>query len=433
LKFQAFYHSGQQQRPKCHLFQKDAPIQLDRYFGGIMASRLFVLLSMLLLFIGLVGCGDNNNNSNSNNTGTNAGGTPNTGGSNPGNTGGGGAATTAEYIYATNAAANDQSSFTLYSLDSSTGAVTQKSTTTIPVRASLQIATDSTGTNAFVVGFEAPSPNMDIVKVDLGAGTISPFPGQMFHSVTTNEGDCCPSAIAVDPSGTTAYVGGLNDGAIHFFQVSTSTGAWNEVATYSEEFAHVYAVAIDPSGKYLYSSQRGASAVGAWSRDSSGKLTPLPGAPFDTAGLTSTVSISPDGKFLFVPHYELSSLEVFRINSDGTISQVQANIRAGNAPFLAVTDPQERFLYVSNSGTYNAEQPTISAYKFDASTGAATPIAGSPFNSPQATTIVVDPSGKYLFPTGSAVTEFSIDQTTGALTQMPNSLPAATDIKVVKH
>jgi 6-phosphogluconolactonase len=397
-----------------------------------MVSRLFVRTLPSLLLSLMIACGGNNNSSM--NTGSNNNGGVNPGGSNPGNTGGS-SSSGGEYLYAVNPAANDQSTFTIFQVDTNTGALTQKAMATIPVRDASHIALDRSGLNAFVIGGEAPGTNMDLVKVNPSSATITPLPGQTFHSAgNLSEGDCCPSALAVDPSGGTAYVGGLNDGSVHFFAVDAGGGAWTEINTYHQGGGAVYALALNPTATFLYSSQRAWSFVNGWSRDSSGKLTTLMGSPFQTSGLTSTVSISPDGKWVFVPHYELSAFDIYKLNADGTLTLAQANVAAGNAPYLAVTDPQERFLYVSNSGGYNGGPASISAFHFDSSTGAVTPLSGSPFITTQAQRLSIDPLGKFLFAPGSrTMGGFAIEQSSGALTPLASSLPNALDVALVKQ
>jgi 6-phosphogluconolactonase (cycloisomerase 2 family) len=402
-----------------------------------MKSRHFArLLPSLMLLTLLLACGGNSNNA-SNNSGSSNTPTPgssNTGGGS-GSGSGGSSSSGTEYVYGVSQAATDQSTFTLYKMDTGTGVLTKVTSATIPVRAANMILADSTGFNAYVTGFEAPSPNMDLVKVTPSSGSISPFPGETFQSVTQNEGNCCPSALAVDSSGVNTYVGGLNDGSVHFYSVDKSSGVWTEKATYRQNGAggEVYALALTPAGNFLYTSQRSASVVSGFARAADGSLTPIPGSPFNTSGLTSTVSTSPDGKWLFVPHYELAAFDIFRINSDGTLTMSQANVAAGNAPHLATTDPQERFLYVSNSGAYGgAGSPSISAYKFDATAGMATPVSGSPFVTKQAQQIVVDPSGKFLYAPAAPVEAFSIDQSTGALTPVSGSFPSEGAIAIVK-
>jgi YVTN family beta-propeller protein len=75
-----------------------------------------------------------------------------------------------------------------------------------------------------------------------------------------------------------------------------------------------------------------------------------------------------------------------------------------------------RFAYVANE-TSN----TISAYSIDASTGALTPIAGSPFAATGTTpvAVAVDPNGVYLYVANNGsndVSVYSIDAATGVLT-----------------
>jgi 6-phosphogluconolactonase (cycloisomerase 2 family) len=399
-----------------------------------MASRQFVHVLPSLLLVVLVACGGGNNSGSNTGSNNGAGATPGT--NNPGN-GGAGSASGGEYLYAVVAAANDQSTFTLFQVNPNSGALTQTASTTIPIRAAQRVALDSTGLNAFVIGGEAPGTNMGLVKVNPQAATIRPLAGQTFHSsANLTEGDCCPSAIAVDPTGTNTYVGGLNDGSVHFFTVDLSTGTWAQMATYSQPRGGgaVYALALDPLAKFLYSSQRSSTVINGWSRDSVGALTRLNQSPFETAALTSSVSVSPDGKWVFVPHYELSAFDIYMLDSDGTLTLQQANIAAGNAPYLAITDPQERFLYVSNTGGYNGGPPSISEFKFDATTGAVTPIPGSPLAVAQAQRLAIDPSGKFLYtPGGNAMSGYAIDQSTGALTPLSGNFPLATDAVIVKQ
>jgi len=91
-------------------------------------------------------------------------------------------------------------------------------------------------------------------------------------------------------------------------------------------------------------------------------------------------------------------------------------------PISIAVDPTGKFAFVA---TYWGD---ISAYKINASTGALTLVAGSPFNHSANQgdqegfhDLAVAPSGKFLYTTrststGSSVLAFAINQTTGALT-----------------
>jgi 6-phosphogluconolactonase len=89
-------------------------------------------------------------------------------------------------------------------------------------------------------------------------------------------------------------------------------------------------------------------------------------------------------------------------------------------------DPTGKFAYVANKG-----DNTISAYTINATTGALTPIPGSPFAAGDAPfSVAVDPTGKFAYVTNSyfldnTVSGFTINAVSGALTPIPGSPFAA--------
>jgi DNA-binding beta-propeller fold protein YncE len=86
-------------------------------------------------------------------------------------------------------------------------------------------------------------------------------------------------------------------------------------------------------------------------------------------------------------------------------------------------DPCGKFAYVANFGG------GVSGYTINPTTGALTPIAGSPFAAGNGPNIVaVDPSGKFAYVTnfsGNNVSGYTIDPSTGALTAIAGSPFAA--------
>jgi len=95
-------------------------------------------------------------------------------------------------------------------------------------------------------------------------------------------------------------------------------------------------------------------------------------------------------------------------------------------------DPAGRFVYVANG--YGGSPGTVSAFTIDASSGALTPVAGSPFSVPTdpkasfgqslPNSVTVDPSGGILYVTDSwqaDIWAYAIDEPTGALTLLPDS------------
>ena len=166
-----------------------------------------------------------------------------------------------------------------------------------------------------------------------------------------------------------------------------------------------------------------------------GKLTGLAGNPY-TAGLNPTaVVVSPGTQFLYVVNAGDGTVSGFLIDpTNGALTPIVGSpFTVGSAPDAIAADVNGQFLYVANSGSNS-----ISAFTINVSTGALTPVAGSPFavgGSPLF--VAVDPTASFVYayypvPTGyggtggpvyvnSAESDFAIDTTTGALTPVAGS------------
>ncbi|NNM69475.1 MAG: beta-propeller fold lactonase family protein [Gallionella sp.] len=90
----------------------------------------------------------------------------------------------------------------------------------------------------------------------------------------------------------------------------------------------------------------------------------------------------------------------------------------GAAPFTPL------FAYVANNYSNN-----VSAYTLNATSGALTPVAGSPFAAgAQPNSVTVDPSGKFAYVAnagGNNVSAYTLNATSGALTPVVGSPFAA--------
>jgi 6-phosphogluconolactonase (cycloisomerase 2 family) len=344
-------------------------------------------------------------------------------------------------MYAVTPATNNQSTFTVYEIDQNNGQLTPVTAATIPVRAAQNMAVDSSRQNFYVTGSQAPGTNMDLVKVDPSTHEITPLPGQTFHTLSAflRNGDCCPNTVAVDATGKFAYVGGLNDESIHVYSVDQSSGTWTEISASNSQSnsagGAVNTVVAHPTNKFLYESQQASSFVDIWARNqNSGLISPHAGSPFETGALTSSVSVSADGKYLFVPQYETGHVSVHLVNGDGTLTAIAGSpLTTGNSPSRVVTDPQDRFIFVLNSGAYNGGPPTVQSFTLDQKTGAISEVANSTFTVFEAVQIRVDANGRFLYAIGGQTMVWSIDQKTGALAPVDGSpfKIAATDALIL--
>lgn len=191
-------------------------------------------------------------------------------------------------------------------------------------------------------------------------------------------------------------------------------------------------------GKFLYVPEPTNNTVSGYSiNSSSGELTAIQGSPFpvNSAATAESIATDPKGRFLFIGQEAGGAISVFTINgTSGALSEISGS------PFLSfgltsadsmTVDSSGKFLYVGQSNASSG----IAAFSIDQSSGALSPVAGSPFNLGVAQ-IHADPAGNFLLgvaeiaDNASSATDqhiyvFSIDPTTGAPTAVAGS-PFAT-------
>ena len=145
------------------------------------------------------------------------------------------------------------------------------------------------------------------------------------------------------------------------------------------------AVAIHPNQRLIFFATSGGTQgyVCAYRIDPVARtLSPAPGSPFPTGGEPAdALAIDPSGKFLYSTADADSAVTAFSINAKtGALTRIVGSpFATAPNPSSAVIDPAGRFLYVATSAN-KTFAGTITAYAIDASTtGALTPIAGSPF------------------------------------------------------
>ena len=133
------------------------------------------------------------------------------------------------------------------------------------------------------------------------------------------------------------------------------------------------------------------------------------------------------------------TITVYSIGVGGALTNVSNSPftnGTGSAPVGVAVYPSGGYVYVAG-----AANGTVSAYAYDATTGALTPLTGSTYtvaagSSTQLAAVAVDPTGRFLYVTFAAddtISEFSIDPTTGELTAI--GTPVATgngpaDVKI---
>jgi 6-phosphogluconolactonase (cycloisomerase 2 family) len=184
------------------------------------------------------------------------------------------------------------------------------------------------------------------------------------------------------------YVSNYNDamGGISAYTINSTSGVLTPIAgspfPTQANFPGPNRMAIGGGGKFLYVGMSGTvnanHGVSAFAIDSgTGALTPIAGSPFTTGNDPQGIAIDPSGKFLYTANSQDNTLSAFTIDaSSGTLTAASGfPFATSAAPTALAIDPAGQFLYVGEAANNGIE-----AFGINATTGAVTPISGSPFS-----------------------------------------------------
>ncbi len=119
-------------------------------------------------------------------------------------------------------------------------------------------------------------------------------------------------------------------------------------------------------------------------------LTPLTSSPFATSTINADIAVSdPQERFLFVSDTISASIAVFKIDlTTGSLTASGSPASTGGAPNHLLVDGTGTYLYFPNGGM-------VYGFSIDQTSGALTPLFNSPFNLPM-TSLQADPTGQFL-------------------------------------
>jgi 6-phosphogluconolactonase (cycloisomerase 2 family) len=317
-----------------------------------------------------------------------------------------------------------------YTINQTTGALTLVgSYTTGFVNGSSypDIAVDSQSAHLYLAS--AGDNQVAGFAINSTSGALTALPGSPYAS-----GSGAGAIPAFSPNGKFLYVmdqgtTGATANTVFGYAIG-SDGSLTAIA--ANGFAagtHPSWIVFTPNGNFAYVSDEGQDAISAYSVNATtGALTPLSTPTFATDEHPEDLTIDATGTHLYAPVANgatAGAVDWFPINADGTLG-ARSSIPAGVTPLYLDIDPAAPYAYVSSSG--GAE---VYGYSINATTGALTAVAGSPFSTgagslPQF--ITIDPSGKFGYTAneGTAnISGFAVNATTGALTAVPGSPAAA--------
>lgn len=326
------------------------------------------------------------------------------------------------FVYVANSGPASNS-ISMFSMDPSTGALESLGALVSAGTQPQQVVIDTSGRFAFV---------SNLGSQDLGNYLINPS-GILSSLGSAIAVEDKPGRPTIDPLNRFLFVPNSGSDSLSVFTVNNS-GVLTPVggAPFPTE-RNPGQASIDSQGRFVWVNNLTDGTISMYFLNApSGVLTAAPGSPLDVGLNPQQVTFQTVGSKLiaYVANAGSGNISAFEVNQDipgggGIIREVQnPPIAAGTSPNVVTIDPGGRFALVSNAGS-----GSISVYQIDASTGGLDPAPTAPFvtgETPQQVTIHPGGSFAYVSATisgsgGGSVYAYSIDQSTGVLTQITGS------------
>lgn len=315
-----------------------------------------------------------------------------------------------------------------FSVNTTTGALTQIGSATVG-RSPFDVALSPSGGFLYIPNFQ--DATISAFTVNQTTGALTPVTGSPFAA-----GDAGPGAVVVSPNGKFLFCANFsigNTGSISVFSITATTGALTPIT--GSPFTGsgpANGIGINPAGTFLYVAANGVDAYSI--NQTTGALTAVSGAPYTTPAAPFGVTVDPTGKFLYASIFgNLTNSQTapdvitYSINgTTGALTELSAQGVGGNqGEAMAIATGTKavtytpKFAYVTNQ-----TDKTISEYSINDTTGALTAVTGSPIaDNDGPFSVVATPSGAFVYTanTNNSVSEYSVNQTTGALTLVSGS------------
>lgn len=284
-----------------------------------------------------------------------------------------------KYLYSVNEAAETgpkkEGAVSSYSIDPATGKLAFMNSQSSMGNGPCHISIDQTGKTAFVSNYGGGSLAVLPIKADgtLGASTDSVQNSGTGPNTQRQEKAHVHSAILA-PDNRFVYVSDLGTDKLHIFETdvknSTIKPAQTPFVTVKPGSGPRH-FTFHPNGKYAYLVEEMISSVAVFARDAkTGALTLLDDGvktlPSDFTGQNTSadIHIDPSGKFLYQSNRGRNALAIFAIGSNGKLTNLGDQPTEGKTPRNFLIDPKGDFVFVAHQDTDN-----ITIFKRDQKTG----------------------------------------------------------------
>ncbi len=279
------------------------------------------------------------------------------------------------YLYSVNEGADKRGGVSAYAVDKATGKLQFLNGQSSLGGGPCHVSIDQTGKTAFVSNYGGGSLAVLPIKPDgtLGAATDSvQNTGSGVNAQRQDKPHVHSTTIA--PDNRFAYVADLGTDKLNIYEVDANA---SKIKPASTPFATVKPgsgprhFTFHPNGKYAYLVEELTSTVAVFSRDAkTGALTLIDDnvktLPNDFSGenTSADIHVDPSGKFLYQSNRGANTLAIFAIGSNGKLTKVGDQATEGKTPRNFLIDPRGDFVFVANQDSDN-----ITIFKRDQKTG----------------------------------------------------------------
>ena len=275
---------------------------------------------------------------------------------------------TGRFMYSVNEA--DQSgpsnagAVSAYAIDGKTGKLNFLNSQSSMGRGPCHISIDQTGRTAFVSNYGGGSLTVLPINADgkLSAATNSVQNTGSGPNTKRQETPHVHSAT-VSPENRFVYVADLGTDKLHIYETDVENGT---VKPATVPFVSVKPgsgprhFTVHPNGRFAYLVEELTSSVAVFSRDAktgalvliSDGVTTLP-ANFTGQNTSADIHIDPSGKFLYQTNRGRDAIAMFAIGSDGTLTSLGDEPTRGKTPRNFMIDPKGEFVFVAHQDSDN--------------------------------------------------------------------------------
>ncbi len=243
---------------------------------------------------------------------------------------------------------------TIFSVDQTSGALTATGTASTSGTVGTSIAVTPSNKYLYVGGYGNPNGSV-FGLANSPAGTLAAVPNAPVAAGNT------PLGMAIDPTGQLVFASASFES--HMYAYSINSDGSLTFATQTNVGSGPEGVAVSPlgttSGGFLYTADNGESHIRGFSYDSMGNLTELSTSPYNPFGAQPEgIAIDPQGKYLYSTNFADGTVASFSIDPStgaltllsGSSPPMTGNLShvANPGPIDVKVDPSGQYVYVAN-------------------------------------------------------------------------------------